>query len=91
MALRSLTLVEAIVAHATLGPGIGNGEPSLVATDRAAEALGSIVHIAQLVRAELEQSEPPTVSQRRYSGPKVLRSAPKLKGMPGKRSTIALR
>ena len=31
------------------------------------------------------------MSQRRYSGPNVLRSAPKLKGLPGKASTIARR
>jgi hypothetical protein len=30
-----LALVEAIVAHAALGARIGNGEPSLLATDRA--------------------------------------------------------
>ena len=88
---RPRTLVEAIVAHAALGAGIGNGEPSLVATDRAAEALGAIVHVAQLCVPSCSRANRRQMSQRRYSGPKVLRSAPKLKGMPGKRSTIARR
>ena len=88
---RLLTLVEAIVAHAALGAGIGNGEPSLFATDRAAEALGAIVHVAQLVRPELQQGEPPADVAAQVQRPEGLAQRAEAEGHAGKRSTIARR
>ena len=79
----SVTLVEEIVTHPALDAGIGDGEPSLLAADRAAEAFGAIVHVVQLVRPELEQGESPADVAAQVKRPEGLAQRSEAEGRAG--------